>query len=78
MNPLGTAINPDSPWEVTVNNVGCVYQGDSEKDAKDTYLEYVMQSQRGIGHVAGESVILWYRGEISREYDSARKQGGTR
>jgi hypothetical protein len=61
-------------WEITVGNIGTVYAGNSWQEANATYLEYVRQSQRGIGRAGGESVVLWYRGEIRREHNGARKR----
>lgn len=46
-------------YSVTVGNIGCVYSGDSKKEALSNYREYVSQSKEGYGRAASEDVTLF-------------------
>jgi hypothetical protein len=55
--------NPDM-YQVTVGNIGTVYDGDSLEEAEFAYKEYVEQSESGRGRAGNEEVTLWDGGEI--------------
>ena len=55
-------------YEVIVGNIGTVYQGSNEKQAKQRFNEYVKQSKRGFGRAGGESVTLMESGEPKKEH----------
>lgn len=50
-------------YEVTVGNIGSVYRGDDEEEAKKTFAEYDWQAANDYGRAAGEEVCLWVDGE---------------
>lgn len=53
---------------VTVGNIGTVYVGYDEMEAKQTYTEYVEQSRSGYGRAAYEDVCLWIDNEPVEMY----------
>ena len=55
-------------YAVVVGNIGTVYQGDDFETAFATYDEYVEQSKSGVGRAAGESVCIFFDGEMTSEY----------
>jgi hypothetical protein len=56
-------------YKVVVGNVGTVYEGSDEDEAKRTYTEYVTQSKTPrSGRAAGESVTLMHGGEVHEEH----------
>jgi len=70
-------VQPESPptdsWEVVVGNVGMVYQGNDEVNARHKYDVYVDLSLSGSGRVGGEPVHLYHNGEIVAEYNFSRE-----
>ena len=52
-------------WEVIVGNVGRVYDGECEADARAVYQEYIKQSKVGYGRAGGESVTLMTRTQVA-------------
>jgi hypothetical protein len=56
---------PSTEWEVIVGNVGTVYSGPNEDEARSVYSEYEMG--RG-GRATGEPITLMHDGEIVEEY----------
>ena len=54
-------------YQVVVRNIGHVYDGNSGKQARAAYSEYVAQSKTGYGRAAGECVTLLYKNEIIAE-----------
>ena len=62
---------PSTEWEVVVGNVGTVYSGPSEEEARAVYSEYEMG--RG-GRATGEPVTMMHDGEIVEEYPSADEE----
>jgi hypothetical protein len=57
------------PFEVIVGNIGTVYQGNNFMVACSKFTTYVKQSQSGVGRAGNESVTLFHKGEIRKEYD---------
>lgn len=55
-------------YEVHVSNIGLVYAGDSEDDAREAYAVYVTQSKSFTGRAAGETVVLFAEGEVWAEF----------
>ena len=55
-------------YDVIVSNIGTVYEGGSQTEARDTYREYVALSKGGRGRAGGESVTLMKNDEILTEY----------
>ena len=55
-------------WSVVVGNIGTVYTGSSELQARDDFASYVHHSRDGYGRVAGEPVTLLHGGEIIAEH----------
>lgn len=55
-------------YEVVVGNIGTVWAGDDESDAREAFAEYVTQSRRMYGRAAGESVTLFAEGEPLAEH----------
>ena len=64
--------NPKRPWsyEVIVGNIGTIYDGHDETEARRIYAVYLAQSQANYGRAAGESVTLMQNGEPLQEYQS--------
>ena len=50
-------------YEVVVGNIGTVYVGDSEKEARDTFASYAQMALGNDGRAGGESVTLFRDGE---------------
>lgn len=66
----GAEIGDQGPrWAVVVGNVGTVYTGESEEEARDTFKHYVDVSAGDMGRAAGEPVYLLCDGEPVEEYD---------
>lgn len=57
-----------STWETIVQNLGTVYKGSDEAEAKEAYDEYVELSQNGIGKVGGMTVDLLQDGMMQCSY----------
>ena len=55
-------------YEVLVGNIGSVYLGGNQIEARKIYREYVSQSKTNYGRAGGEDVTLWEHGEIIREH----------
>ena len=55
-------------YEVVVGNIGYVYSGSDSKQANRIFREYRELSKTNYGRAAGESVTLFHKGEIAREY----------
>ena len=60
----------DKWFTVVVGNVGTVYHGQSKKDAKRTYADYVRISKSGNGRAAHESVTMMNATEILESHYS--------
>jgi hypothetical protein len=60
-------------YSVLVGNIGEVYEGYSEDEAEDAYLEYVAQSQAGYGRASGECVRMFVNGEPTKEHESTQE-----
>ena len=52
-----------SSFCVVVGNIGTVYDGDDEAEARSIYAEYETQSRGGYGRAAGEPVALLTHGD---------------
>jgi hypothetical protein len=59
-------------YEVIVDNVGQIYDGESAEQALDDFYDYVRASKNQIGHVAGEAVTLMKDGEPIHEHKGWR------
>jgi hypothetical protein len=55
-------------YEVYVGNIGMVYNGDNEEDARLAFDDYVLQSTAGYGRASDEDVTLMEDGEIIDEH----------
>lgn len=55
-------------FQVVVGNLGTVYDGNDEKEACDTYDDYVSQSKNNYGRAGNEDVTLFEDGEPSDEH----------
>lgn len=55
-------------YQVTVGNIGKVYDGNSFRKAHQAFAEYVRQSRDGYGRAAGESVTFWQDGEPTGDW----------
>lgn len=58
-------------YQIIVGNIGIVYDGDDEKEAQRTYLEYVSQSVQMYGHAGGEDVTMMEDDEPLNEHIGA-------
>jgi hypothetical protein len=58
-------------YEVIVGNIGSVYSGKSEDEARREYAEYLEQSQKGYGRAPNEPVTLMRDNEIILEHYGA-------
>lgn len=59
-----------SRWEVMVWNIGTVYSGSVEDEAREEYRDYVEASKTGVGVAAfGERVALFHDGQIAETYE---------
>lgn len=56
-------------YQVYVGNIGCVYDGNSIKNANSVYSEYTKQSLEGYGQAANEDVSLY-----DKKYDETLKE----
>jgi len=56
-------------YQVTVGNIGTVYDGESRNQARMQFDRYVLMSADGIGRASNESVILWCENEILDSYE---------
>lgn len=56
-------------YEVIVGNIGTVYRGDDESEARRLFDVYVEQSRSGFGRAGGESVTVFQDGEIVLEHE---------
>ena len=61
-------IERDPLYEVQVGNIGRVYRGRDEDEAKRIFSEYVTQSRAGTGRAGGESVTLFEDDDPIEEY----------
>lgn len=55
-------------YRVTVGNIGEVYAGNSQTEARATFNTYKAQSLNNEGRAAAEPVTLWENGEPSDEF----------
>lgn len=55
-------------FEITVNNLGHVWQGNNYMQACAQFNRWVADSKTGLGRSGGESVVLWHNGEPKREH----------
>lgn len=57
-------------YQVTVGNIGTVYDGTNKREAEEAFQEYMEQSRSGPGWawVSCEDVALWENGEPIREF----------
>jgi hypothetical protein len=55
-------------YSVLVGNIGQVYSGYSEEDARQTYNEYAEQSKEEYGRAAGEHVALMFGEDVLEEF----------
>ena len=62
------------PFQVVVGNIGQVYDGSNIMQADAAYWRYVKLSKAGEGRAAGESVTMFHKGEIKREFFGALEQ----
>jgi hypothetical protein len=60
----------DHDYDVIVGNVGTVYRGNSEKDARAIFRDYVGAAQTDRGRASGEAVTLMRDGDIIEELSS--------
>lgn len=56
-----------SDWEVTVGNIGCVYRGTNEHEAREHFASYSRDSRENYGRASGEPVALLENGAIVDE-----------
>lgn len=54
--------------EVIVGNIGTVYSGDCEIEARNAFTFYLDCSMINYGRAAGESVTWFINGEIHKEH----------
>ena len=55
-------------YRVLVGNIGNVYEGDKEAEAKAIFNTYVGKSNRNEGMAGGEEVTMMKDGEIVHEH----------
>ena len=55
-------------YSVLVGNIGEVYSGYSEEEAREAYAEYAEQSKEEYGRAAGEHVALMFGEDILEEF----------
>lgn len=55
-------------YEVHVGNIGLVYSGESEDEARRHFMEYVQQAKQLSGRASGEDVTLFKDGEPVEEH----------
>jgi hypothetical protein len=54
--------------EIVVGNIGTVYTGMDEVEARQTYITYVEQSINGVGRAANEHVVWLKDGDMYIEH----------
>lgn len=54
--------------EIIVGNIGSVYHGGDDEEARETYREYVQQSKSGYGRASGEDVTWIKNGEVYKNH----------
>jgi hypothetical protein len=62
-------------YEVHVGNVGLVYSGSSETEAREKFAHYKESSLSGRGRAGGESVWFGVDGEPIKDFVGANDQG---
>ena len=55
-------------YTIIVGNIGKVYDNTSAREAINAYTEYRIQSDKGYGRAAGETVSLLRNGELVAEH----------
>ena len=55
-------------YSVLVGNIGEVYSGYSEDEAREVYAEYTEQSKAEYGRAAGEHVALMFGADVLDEF----------
>lgn len=55
-------------YRVTVSNIGEVYAGNSQTEARATFNTYKAQSLANEGRAAAETVTIWKNGEPSEDF----------
>lgn len=55
-------------YQVTVDNIGTVYDGGFYDSANDAFHVYKNRSSKGIGTASGNSVLMFKDGKILKEY----------
>jgi len=63
----------EGAFEVIVGNIGTVYSGPDEAEARKTYREYCEQSNQS-GRASGEDVTLLSHGEPIEEFEGSNSQ----
>jgi hypothetical protein len=58
-------------WQVIVGNIGTVYAGRAEMDARENFRVYIEQSTTRWTRAAGENVVLMKDGEIVEEHEGS-------
>lgn len=61
-------------WEVICGNVGTVYDGTDEDEARRKFAVYVEQSKSGRGRAGNEDVTLLCNGEIVEEHSGTHAE----
>jgi hypothetical protein len=59
-----------STYEVICGNVGSVYSGTDEAEARAKYQTYIEASKAEYGRASGEDVTLMRDGDIADEYSA--------
>lgn len=68
LEEIGITLTVESEYDVIVGNIGTIYTGSSEADARTIYADYVQTSIAGFGRAGNEPVTLMKDGEISEEH----------
>lgn len=59
----------EGTYQIIVNNIGTVYDGDDYDEASEVYESYIDMSQHGGGRAFGEDVMFMEDGDVIDSYD---------
>ena len=63
-------------YQVIVGNIGTTYTGNDKVIARETFKEYVGQSQTAHMRASGETVTLLVDGEVEKEHAGSLAESG--
>jgi len=62
-------------YEVLVGNIGMVHEGHDREEAETIFHQYVELSEKGVGRMGGEDVVLLEDDEPIEEHEGLEEHG---